>query len=216
MYLPPTHQLNSQVNQDRFNGAVCVGSCGVYRRSSVEPFGGVVAISHSEDMYTGYKMTEQGHKVRCTTPVHQSTGPPVHRSAPAVAAGDKEERPSPYLLQVALVFAACSLQLACFPEALPCLHTCVVSVGCGDARRVLCYSVCGRTSHATVISATWGGYLDVPRPVLILVDSPPSEDRRHRFSRSRGAMQPSFVVPGAVAWRYCVGGRVRQHVAGSG
>eukprot|EP00903_Cladosiphon_okamuranus_P008151 g7850.t1 len=53
-----------QMNQDRFHGSVCVGSCGVYRRSAVEPFGGVVAISHSEDMYTGYKMTEQGSKIK--------------------------------------------------------------------------------------------------------------------------------------------------------
>ena len=52
-----------QMNQDRFNGAVCVGSCGLYRRAAVEPFGGVAAISHSEDMYTGFKMTEIGYKV---------------------------------------------------------------------------------------------------------------------------------------------------------
>lgn len=52
------------MNQDRFNGAVCVGSCGLYRRAAVEPFGGVAAISHSEDMYTGFKMTEIGYKVR--------------------------------------------------------------------------------------------------------------------------------------------------------
>lgn len=51
------------MNQDRFNGAVCVGSCGLYRRSAVEPFGGVAPISHSEDMYTGFKMTELGYKV---------------------------------------------------------------------------------------------------------------------------------------------------------
>lgn len=49
---------------DRFNAAVCVGSCAVYRRAAVEPFGGVAPIEHSEDMYTGYKMTELGYKVR--------------------------------------------------------------------------------------------------------------------------------------------------------
>ncbi|CAM9620212.1 unnamed protein product [Ectocarpus sp. 6 AP-2014] len=53
-----------QVNLDRFNAAVCVGSCGLYRRTAVEPFGGVAPIEHSEDMYTGYKMTELGYKVR--------------------------------------------------------------------------------------------------------------------------------------------------------
>lgn len=53
-----------QVNLDRFNASVCVGSCGVYRRTAVEPFGGVAPIEHSEDMYTGFKMSEIGFKVR--------------------------------------------------------------------------------------------------------------------------------------------------------
>ncbi|CAM9352639.1 unnamed protein product [Scytosiphon promiscuus] len=53
-----------QMNLDRFNAAVCVGSCGVYRRKAVEPFGGVAPIEHSEDMYTGYKMTELGYKIK--------------------------------------------------------------------------------------------------------------------------------------------------------
>lgn len=52
-----------QVNQDRFHAAVCVGSCGVYRRTALEPFGGMAAIGHSEDMYTGFKMTELGYRV---------------------------------------------------------------------------------------------------------------------------------------------------------
>ena len=54
----------TQVNQDRFSAAVCVGSCGVYRRRALEPFGGVAAVAHSEDMYTGFKMTEAGYTVR--------------------------------------------------------------------------------------------------------------------------------------------------------
>eukprot|EP00903_Cladosiphon_okamuranus_P008684 g8320.t2 len=53
-----------QVNLDRFNAAICVGSCAVYRRAAVEPFGGVAPIEHSEDMYTGYKMAEIGYKVK--------------------------------------------------------------------------------------------------------------------------------------------------------
>eukprot|EP00752_Nemacystus_decipiens_P013327 g11801.t1 len=53
-----------QVNLDRFNAAVCVGSCALYRREAVEPFGGVAPIEHSEDMYTGYKMTAIGYKVK--------------------------------------------------------------------------------------------------------------------------------------------------------
>ncbi|CBJ28244.1 Cellulose synthase (UDP-forming), family GT2 [Ectocarpus siliculosus] len=39
-----------QMNQDRFNAAVCVGSCGLYRRAALEPLGGMAAIEHSEDM----------------------------------------------------------------------------------------------------------------------------------------------------------------------
>ncbi|CAM9226801.1 unnamed protein product [Ectocarpus sp. 6 AP-2014] len=53
-----------QMNQDRFNAAVCVGSCGLYRRAALEPLGGMAAIEHSEDMYTGYKMTENGFKIK--------------------------------------------------------------------------------------------------------------------------------------------------------
>lgn len=59
-----------QVNQDKFNAAVCVGSCGLYRRAALEPFGGVAAIAHSEDMYTGYKMTELGYTVRVAVSCH--------------------------------------------------------------------------------------------------------------------------------------------------
>ncbi|CAM9713813.1 unnamed protein product [Ectocarpus sp. 12 AP-2014] len=53
-----------QMNQDRFNAAVCVGSCGLYRRTALEPLGGMAAIEHSEDMYTGYRMTEYGFKIK--------------------------------------------------------------------------------------------------------------------------------------------------------
>ncbi|CAM9907342.1 unnamed protein product [Ascophyllum nodosum] len=53
-----------QVNQDRFHASVCVGSCGLYRRSALAPFGGMAAISHSEDMYTGFKMTEHGYRIK--------------------------------------------------------------------------------------------------------------------------------------------------------
>eukprot|EP00752_Nemacystus_decipiens_P002163 g2060.t1 len=53
-----------QMNQDRFNAAVCVGSCGLYRRKALEPLGGMAAIEHSEDMYTGYLMTEHGFKIK--------------------------------------------------------------------------------------------------------------------------------------------------------
>ncbi|CAM9911429.1 unnamed protein product, partial [Ascophyllum nodosum] len=53
-----------QVNLDRFHAAVCVGSCGLYRRAAVESFGGIIPIEHSEDMFTGFKMTELGYKIK--------------------------------------------------------------------------------------------------------------------------------------------------------
>lgn len=56
------------MNQDRFHATVCVGSCAVYRRAAVEPFGGVAPIEHSEDMYTGFKMAELGYRVRQSFP----------------------------------------------------------------------------------------------------------------------------------------------------
>lgn len=54
----PSHCL--QVSLERFGAALCCGSCAVYRRAAVEPFGGVAAISHSEDMFTGFEMTRRG------------------------------------------------------------------------------------------------------------------------------------------------------------
>lgn len=59
--LMPFHRSHLlQVNLDRFNAALCAGSCAVYRRSAVESFGGVANISHSEDMFTGFEMMQRG------------------------------------------------------------------------------------------------------------------------------------------------------------
>lgn len=69
MNTPAPHNYHShllQVNLDRFDAALCAGSCAVYRRAAVEPFGGVAAIAHSEDMFTGFEMTRRGRfKVWC-------------------------------------------------------------------------------------------------------------------------------------------------------
>ena len=53
-----------QVARDRFNSAICVGTCGVYRRSAHEAFGGTAEIEHSEDVYTGFRVAQQGYKVK--------------------------------------------------------------------------------------------------------------------------------------------------------
>lgn len=49
-----------QVNRDAAGGAVCVGTCGVYRRSALEPFGGTAAIGYSEDVHTGFSVVSTG------------------------------------------------------------------------------------------------------------------------------------------------------------
>lgn len=53
-----------QVNRDRFDAAICVGTCGVYRREALRPFGGTAAIGYSEDVHTGFNCTQLGYKVK--------------------------------------------------------------------------------------------------------------------------------------------------------
>ncbi|CAM9274163.1 unnamed protein product, partial [Laminaria digitata] len=51
-----------QVNRDNFDAAICVGTCGVYRRAALAPFGGTAAIGYSEDVHTGFNCTQLGYK----------------------------------------------------------------------------------------------------------------------------------------------------------
>jgi cellulose synthase/poly-beta-1,6-N-acetylglucosamine synthase-like glycosyltransferase len=53
-----------QVNRDRFDGAICVGTCAVYRREALAPFGGTAAIGYSEDVHTGFNVMLNNWKVR--------------------------------------------------------------------------------------------------------------------------------------------------------
>jgi cellulose synthase/poly-beta-1,6-N-acetylglucosamine synthase-like glycosyltransferase len=53
-----------QVNRDSYGGSICVGSNAVYRRSSLEPFGGTAAIGYSEDVHTGFNVLSLGWKIR--------------------------------------------------------------------------------------------------------------------------------------------------------
>lgn len=46
-----------QVSRQHFNGSICVGTNAVYRRSSLEPFGGTADIAYSEDVRTGFRVT---------------------------------------------------------------------------------------------------------------------------------------------------------------
>ena len=52
-----------QVNRDRFEASICVGTCGVYRRAALAPFGGTAAIGYSEGVHTGFNCTQLGYKV---------------------------------------------------------------------------------------------------------------------------------------------------------
>lgn len=53
-----------QVSRDRFAAAICVGSNAIYRRSALEPFGGTAAIAYSEDVHTGFMVTDAGWRVK--------------------------------------------------------------------------------------------------------------------------------------------------------
>ena len=57
-----------QVNRNKYDAAICVGTCGIYRRRALEPFGGTAAIGFSEDVHTGFNITIGGYKV-CYIPI---------------------------------------------------------------------------------------------------------------------------------------------------
>ncbi|HET9168586.1 MAG TPA: glycosyltransferase family 2 protein [Actinospica sp.] len=49
-----------QVSRDQRAGAICVGSCAIYRRTALEANGGSTLIGHSEDVHTGFDLRRQG------------------------------------------------------------------------------------------------------------------------------------------------------------
>lgn len=53
-----------QVSRDRLDAAICVGSCGVYRRSALDEIGGTTLIEHSEDVHTGFDLRRAGWNLR--------------------------------------------------------------------------------------------------------------------------------------------------------
>ncbi len=62
-----------QPSRDRFNAAICVGTCAVYRRSALDKSGGFAQIGHSEDVHTGVNLMKVGYRVRYV-PVSVSKG----------------------------------------------------------------------------------------------------------------------------------------------
>jgi len=53
-----------QVSRDQRGGAICVGSCAIYRREALNANGGATLIGHSEDVHTGFDLRRQGWGLR--------------------------------------------------------------------------------------------------------------------------------------------------------
>jgi cellulose synthase (UDP-forming) len=53
-----------QVSRDRHDGAICVGSCAIYRREALATNGGTTLIEHSEDVHTGFDLFGAGWGLR--------------------------------------------------------------------------------------------------------------------------------------------------------
>ncbi|MEY9965990.1 cellulose synthase (UDP-forming) [Streptacidiphilus sp. MAP12-16] len=62
-----------QVSRQSSDGAICVGSCAVYRRAALETNGGTTLIEHSEDVHTGFDLRGLGWDLRYV-PIALSTG----------------------------------------------------------------------------------------------------------------------------------------------
>ena len=62
-----------QVSRDRHDGAICVGSCAIYRRAALASNGGPSLIEHSEDVHTGFDLRRAGWGLRYI-PVPLATG----------------------------------------------------------------------------------------------------------------------------------------------
>jgi cellulose synthase (UDP-forming) len=62
-----------QVSRDRHDGAICVGSCAIYRREALNSNGGTTLIEHSEDVHTGFDLRRAGWGLRYL-PIPLATG----------------------------------------------------------------------------------------------------------------------------------------------
>ncbi len=51
-------------SRDRFNAAICVGTCALYRREALAAVGGFAQIEHSEDIHTGLWLMQAGYQTR--------------------------------------------------------------------------------------------------------------------------------------------------------
>ena len=62
-----------QTSLARYDGAICVGTCAVYRRAALDDNGGMTLIEHSEDVHTGFDLYLRGWRLKYV-PVALSTG----------------------------------------------------------------------------------------------------------------------------------------------
>jgi cellulose synthase (UDP-forming) len=62
-----------QVSRQRMGGAICVGTCAVYRRAALKENGGPTLIEHSEDVHTGFDLRRLGWDL-CYVPIALATG----------------------------------------------------------------------------------------------------------------------------------------------
>ena len=62
-----------QVSRNRHKGAICVGSCALYRRKALESNGGTTLIEHSEDVHTGFDLRRAGWSLQYL-PIPLATG----------------------------------------------------------------------------------------------------------------------------------------------
>ena len=62
-----------QTARAKKGGAICVGSCAVYRRRALEANGGMSLAEHSEDLHTGFDLQRRGWRLRYL-PIALSTG----------------------------------------------------------------------------------------------------------------------------------------------
>jgi cellulose synthase (UDP-forming) len=51
-------------SRDRFDAAICVGTCALYRREALAAAGGFAQIEHSEDIHTGLWLMQAGYQTR--------------------------------------------------------------------------------------------------------------------------------------------------------
>lgn len=53
-----------QPARSALNGAICVGSCAMYRRAALNEIGGTAQVEHSEDVITGFRLLAKGWNLK--------------------------------------------------------------------------------------------------------------------------------------------------------